>query len=49
VTRRLKYLSLAFLALCIVTFLVLRFFSPIVPYASTGGVKSLWQWNQPAR
>jgi len=49
VTRRLKYLSLALLTLCIVTLLVLRLFSPIVPFAATGGPKSLWLWNQPAQ
>jgi len=49
VTKRLRYLSLALLTLGVVTFLVLRLFSPIVPYASTGGAKSLWLWNQPVR
>jgi hypothetical protein len=48
-TRRLKYFSLTLLTLCIVTFLVLRLFSPIVPFASTGHAKSLWLWNQPSR
>jgi hypothetical protein len=48
-TRRLKYLSLTLLTLCVVTFLVLRFFAPIVPFASTGGPKSLWLWSQPSR
>jgi hypothetical protein len=46
VTKRLKYLSLALLTLCVVTFLVLSCFSRIVPFASTGGPKSLWLSNQ---
>jgi hypothetical protein len=49
VTKRLRYLSLALLTLCVATFLVLRLFSPIMPFASTGGVKSLWLWSQPSR
>lgn len=49
VTRRLRYLSLTLLALCVVTLLVLALFSPIVPFAGTGGPKSLWLWNRPAR
>ena len=48
-TKRLRYLSLALLTLCVATFLVLRLFSPIVPFAATGGPKSLWLWNQPAQ
>jgi hypothetical protein len=49
VTKRLKYFSLALLTLCVVTLLLLRLFSPIMPFASTGGVKSLWLWNHTAR
>ncbi|MGB6398123.1 MAG: hypothetical protein WBF73_20910 [Bradyrhizobium sp.] len=41
-TKRLRYLSLTLLAPGVATFLVLRFFSPIVPYASTGDSGSLW-------
>jgi hypothetical protein len=44
-TKRLRYLSLALLTLCVATFLVLHLFSPIVPFAATGGPKSLWLWN----
>jgi hypothetical protein len=44
-TKRLRYLSLALLTLCVATFLVLHLFLPIVPFAATGGPKSLWLWN----